>query len=61
LRDLVERRLEINTVSYPLSTLQRLEKYVRKGFTISPKAILAIAHKVKETNLEDQTAEFYER
>lgn len=52
------RKLEINAVTFPLSTIKRIEKYARKGFSLSPHACYQIASAAKDA--EDlKPAEFY--
>lgn len=60
--DLASRKLVINSLPFPLSTLQRLQKYIKMGFTICNGGILAIAeelHKVDIHNIEQNQIEFY--
>ncbi|MFZ5955799.1 MAG: hypothetical protein ACOYT4_05220 [Nanoarchaeota archaeon] len=60
--DLAKRRLVINSLPYPLSTLQRLQKYIKKGYTICNGGLLEIAKAIQKVNLENSTEnpiEFY--
>lgn len=61
--DLAQRRLMINALPYPLSTMHRVQKYVRRGFRICPQETLKIATALKGVDLpavgEEATSEFY--
>jgi hypothetical protein len=60
--DLAKKRLVINSLPYPLSTMQRMQRYVQKGYTICNQGILSIAKAVKELDFdkpEDNPIEFY--
>ena len=41
--DLAKRSLVINSLPYPLSTVQRMQKYIKKGYTICNGGLLEIA------------------
>jgi len=64
--DLSRRRLEINTLEYPLSTLTRLQKYIIKGFRIDKANLTKLAQGIqKETAVADDNGDlkikgFYE-
>lgn len=51
--DLSKRRLVINKLPYPISTLQRLQKYIKKGYTICNGGILEIAKAINKIDLDD--------
>lgn len=51
--DLASRRLVINALPFPLSTLQRLQKYIQKGFTICNGGLFDIARAIQRLNLDD--------
>lgn len=58
--DLARRRLVINKLPYPLSTLRRLQKYILKGYKICNGGIVQLGtaiHQMVDTNPE--TAELY--
>jgi len=60
--DLARKRIVINALPFPLSTLQRLQKYIKKGYTICNKRLLEISKGIQTLNLEspaDNTFEFY--
>jgi hypothetical protein len=60
--DLAKKRLVINALPYPLSTMQRLQRYVQNGFTICNQGILTLAKAIKELDFEkpeDNQIEFY--
>lgn len=56
LDDLAGRRLAINSLPFPLSTLERLQKYVRKGFQACNGTLLAIARAIQSLDLENAQA-----
>lgn len=58
--DLSSRKLVINTLPYPLSTLQRMQKYIRKGFSICNGGILEIANAIRELDQEEMEAKHIE-
>lgn len=51
--DLAGRKLVINRIRYPLSTLQRLQKYIKKGFTICNGGLMAIARAIQRVDLDN--------
>lgn len=60
--DLARRRLVINALPFPLSTLQRLQKYIKKGYWICNGGILKISKGIKEVdfdNKKENGLEFY--
>ena len=42
-KDCLAKHLRINTIKYPLSTLERMQKYIRKGYTACNGTLLEIA------------------
>lgn len=62
LADLAGKRLAINKLPFPLSTLQRVQKYAKKGFTACSGALLEIAKAIQRidfTNPGQNVLEFY--
>lgn len=60
--DLAKRRLVVNKLPFPLSTLQRLQKYIRKGYSICNGGLLDISKAIAGLDLtrpEVNTFEFY--
>lgn len=60
--DLAKRRLVINALPYPLSTLQRLQKYIQKGYWICNGGLMDIARAIQSLDLQNpniNTFEFY--
>ncbi len=60
--DLAKKRLVINALPYPLSTMQRMQRYIQKGYTICNGGILQIAKAIKELDFEkpeENPIEFY--
>lgn len=55
LEDLAARRLAINKLPFPLSTLERLQKYAKKGFTACNGTLLEVAKAIKDVDFEDKT------
>jgi len=53
-QDLARRRLVINALPFPLSTMQRLQKYIKKGYWICNGGLLRIAKAIKEIDFEDK-------
>jgi hypothetical protein len=47
-QDLEARQLVCHTLSHPMSTLRRLEKYTQKGFSASPKELLKLGQAIQE-------------
>jgi hypothetical protein len=60
--DLAGRRLVINRLTYPLSTLQRMQKYIKKGYWICNGGLLELAkgiQKVDFSNKDQSVLEYY--
>jgi hypothetical protein len=55
--DLAKRALVINTIPYPLSTLWRMQKYIKKGHTICQNGLMKIAIAVGELELHAKEAD----
>lgn len=53
LMDLAGRHLVINKLTYPLSTLQRLQKYILKGFTACNGTFLDLARALQTVDLQN--------
>lgn len=51
-QDLAGRRLAINKLPFPLATLQRLQKYVQKGYVACNGTLLEIAKGIQTLNLD---------
>lgn len=51
--DLAKRRLVINKLPFPLSTLQRLQKYFKKGYWICNGGLLDIARAIAKLDFEN--------
>lgn len=58
--DLCRHRLVINSLPYPLSTLGRLRKYFKKGFTICNGGLLEIAKAIKQIDFSDPNQNIFE-
>jgi len=60
--DLARRRLVLHKLFFPLSTMQRIQKYVKKGFWICNGGLLDIANAIQNVNFQDpnqNVLEFY--
>jgi len=60
--DLLAKRLVINSLPFPLSTFQRLQKYIKKGYWICNGGMLEISKslsKIDFDNPDENTIEFY--
>lgn len=60
--DLARRKLVINSLPFPLSSLQRLQKYIKKGFWICNGGLLELSKALKNIDFEDKNQnilEFY--
>ena len=60
--DLATKRLRIQTIPYPLSTLERLQKYVKKGYNACNGTLLEIAKGIQTVDLNnpnEDTLRFY--
>lgn len=61
-QDLTAKHLRINTITFPLSTLERMQKYIKKGYEACNGTLMSIAKSLKEIDLEnpdENTLEFY--
>ncbi|MEW6171294.1 MAG: hypothetical protein AB1472_07050 [Candidatus Omnitrophota bacterium] len=59
--DLAKKRLVVNNLPYPLSTLQRLQKYIKKGFTICNGGLLEIAKAIQKLDLDNPSINHIEK
>ena len=60
--DLLRKKLVINALPFPMSTLQRVQKYNKKGFSICNGGLLEISKaiaKIDFENPEENNIEFY--
>ncbi len=60
--DLLRRKLVVNSLPFPMSTLQRVQKYVKKGFSICNGGLLEISKAIAKIDFEkpeDNNIEFY--
>lgn len=60
--DLSNKSLIINSLPYPLSTMQRLQRYIVRGYHICNGGLLDIAKAIQTLNLEEpseNTLDFY--
>lgn len=53
--DLLHKRLVINNLPFPVSTLQRIQKYLKKGYWICNGGILEIAKAMGSVDFNDPT------
>ncbi len=51
--DLAARKLVINSLPKPLSTMQRMQKYIKKGFTICNGGLLALAKAIATIDFDN--------
>lgn len=52
-QDVLSKHLRINKITYPISTLERLQKYTRRGYIACNGTLLEIAKSLSEINKED--------
>lgn len=52
--DLSRKALVINKLPYPISTISRMQKYIKKGYHICNGGILEIAKEISKLDMEDQ-------
>lgn len=58
--DLIRKRLVIHQLPYPVDTLKRLQKYIKKGFTACNGTLLSIAKAISEVDSSNtEIFEFY--
>jgi len=60
--DLACKRLRTNTLTFPLSSLERIQKYIKKGYTACNGTMLSLAKAVATVNFEsndENRLEFY--
>lgn len=60
--DCLSKRLRANSIGYPLSTLERMQKYIKKGYTACNGTLLELAQAIQEVdfeNNEENLLEFY--
>jgi hypothetical protein len=54
--DLAGRRLAINALPFPLSTLERLQRYVSKGYLACNGTLMQLSEAIKQIDLNDPSA-----
>ncbi len=52
--DLASKRLQIVSLPYPIATLARLQRYIKKGYTACNGTMLTLARGIQAVNLEDR-------
>lgn len=60
--DVVRRRLVLNSLPFPLSTLERMQRYINKGFRICNGGLLDIVTAIQALDMKDKaqnSLEFY--
>ena len=60
--DIAKKRLVVNNIRYPISTLQRFYKFVKRGYVACNGTMLEIAKSMKDVDFEDKNQnpiEFY--
>jgi len=61
-QDLAMRKLVINKLPFPIATLERLQKYIKKGYSICNGGLLEIVNAIRNLNDKDMKSnhlEFY--
>jgi hypothetical protein len=61
-QDALAKHLRINKITFPLSTLERLQKYIQKGYTACNGTLLEVAKSMKDVdfdNKDQNTLVFY--
>lgn len=61
-QDTLAKHLRINTITFPLSTLERMQKYIQKGYTACNGTLLEVAKSMKNIDFDnpsDNTLLFY--
>lgn len=58
--DLKEKNLSFHKLPYPISTLKRLPRYIRKGFAISNRDLLHLADEINQIPEDDFLEHLYE-
>lgn len=58
-QDLATRKLVINRIDHPLSTLRRMQKYIKKGFTICNGGMIQIAEALRKPDIDLTTQHLY--
>lgn len=61
-QDTLAKHLRINQITFPLSTLERLQKYVKRGYTACNGTLLAITQSLQKVDLKnpkEDTLRFY--
>lgn len=54
--DLAKKALVINKLPHPISTLWRMQKYIKKGFTICKGGLLEIVEAIQKLERDDETS-----
>ena len=57
--DVLNKRITINVVTYPKSTMRRVAKYVGKGYRLTREAVDAFVDTVSGMELTEENSEYY--
>lgn len=57
--DVLNKNIYLNTITYPVATLNRITKYVRKGYTLSATANIQFIETVNEVVLDENNMVYY--
>lgn len=57
--DVLNKLININTVEYPVATMKRITKYVKKGYTLTSKASMSFVQLVNSMQLDENNLALY--
>jgi hypothetical protein len=53
-QDTLAKHLRVHKITYPLSTLERMQKYIQKGYTACNGTLLEVAKSMKDVDFENK-------
>lgn len=58
--DLAKKALVINSLPFPLSTMQRMQRYIKRGYSICNGGLLMIAKAISKIDFKDKNQNVFE-
>jgi hypothetical protein len=54
-QDVLSKHLRVNKITFPLSSLERMQKYIKKGYTACNGTLLSLSKEIQKVNLDNNT------
>lgn len=59
IRDIKRKRLNLNTIEYPVATLNRIQKYIKKGYTVNEAFYQELVYRISEKEWPSELMHLY--